>query len=123
MRFLRPVLLSLALAACAESKKQVNLSEAIPNLPLPPGGAFISQEGGEEALKLHFRSPVGPDSVAAYYRAVLARPPWHLVRDASAADGTITLYAEQSGPPLWVIIRKSEGSTGSYVDIAGAKTE
>ena len=30
------VVLTLVLAACSEPKKQVDISEAIPNLPLPP---------------------------------------------------------------------------------------
>ncbi len=121
MRLLRPLVLTLVLAACSEPKKQVDISEAIPNLPLPPAGELISKEGGEDALKLHFRSTGSPADVADYYRNVLSRPPWSLVSDVTAPDGVISFYAEQAGPSLWVTVRKADGAAGSFVDIAGAK--
>ena len=121
MRLLRPLILTLALAACSEPKKQVDISEAIPNLPLPPAGDLISKEGGEDALKLRFRSTDSPAAVADYYRNVLSRPPWSLVSDVTAPDGVISFYAEQAGPSLWVTVRKADGAAGSFVDIAGAK--
>ena len=121
MRFLRPLLVTLALAACAEPKKQADISETIPNLPLPPAAELLTREGGEDALKLHFRSSVQPEAVADYYRGVLSRAPWRLVSDVTSADGSISLYAEQAGPSLWVTVRKADGAAGSFVDIAGAK--
>ena len=121
MRLLHPLLLTIALAGCTEPKKQATVAEAIPNLPLPPGAELLSTEGGEEALKLHFRSTVGPEGVADYYRGVLSRPPWSLVSDQKTEDGSIAMYAEQNGPSIWVTVRKADGATGSFVDIAGAK--
>jgi hypothetical protein len=38
------------------------------------------------------------------------------------ADSSITIYAEQDGPPVWITIRPVAGSEGSFVDLAGAKT-
>jgi hypothetical protein len=35
----------------------------------------------------------------------------------------VALYAEQDGPSLWVTIRKASGASGTFVDIAGAKTK
>lgn len=121
MRFLRPLFLTLALAACAEPKKQATISETIPNLPLPPNGELLTSEGGEEALKLHFRSAEQPGAVADYYRGVLSRAPWSLVSDVTTADSVVSLYAEQAGPSLWVTVRKADGAAGSFIDIAGAK--
>ena len=121
MRSLRPFLLTLALAACTEPKKQADISETIPNLPLPPQAELLTREGGEDALKLHFRSAAAPEAVADYYRGVLNRPPWNLVSDVKAEDGSIAMYAEQQGPSLWVTVRKADGASGSFVDIAGAK--
>jgi hypothetical protein len=83
----------------------------------------VSREGGEDAIKVRFRSSLQPDQIAAYYREVLSKAPWRLVSDAREQDGGIALYAEQDGPPLWVTIRKAEGASGTFVDLAGAKTK
>lgn len=121
MRLLRPLVLTLVLAACSEPKKQVDISEAIPNLPVPPAGELILREGGEDALKFRFRSTESPAYVADYYRSVLGRAPWTLVSDVTTADGVVSIYAEQAGPSLWVTVRKADGAAGSFIDIAGAK--
>lgn len=119
--------LSIALAflalACSEPKKLPEISETIPNLPLPPSADILSREGGEDALKLEFRSTLAPDQIATYYRNVLSKAPWNLVGDTQQPDGTIALYAEQDGPPLWVTIRKADGATGTIVNLAGAKVK
>jgi hypothetical protein len=122
MRPLRLLLLTLALAACTEPKKEASISETIPNLPLPPESELLSREGGVDALKLQFRSTAQPEVVADYYRGVLSRAPWTLVSDVKTEDGGIAMYAEQAGPSLWVTVRKADGASGSLVDIAGAKS-
>ncbi|MEO8635335.1 MAG: hypothetical protein ABI587_08660 [Gemmatimonadales bacterium] len=122
MRPLRLLLLTLALVSCTEPKQEASISETIPNLPLPPDAELLSREGGEDALKLHFRSATPPEVVVSYYRGVLSRPPWTLVSDVKTGDGGIAMYAEQAGPSLWVTVRKADGASGSLVDIAGAKS-
>jgi hypothetical protein len=42
------------------------------------------------------------------------------VSDTKSADGTISLYAERNGPPLWVNIRKDPEGNGTLMTIAGA---
>jgi hypothetical protein len=117
-----PGFLLLALA-CSEPKKLPELGETIPNLPVPPSAELVSREGGEDALKLQFRSTLQPDQVATYYRDMLSKAPWNLVSDNTQPDGTIALYAEQDGPPLWVTIRKADGAAGTIVNLAGAKVK
>lgn len=110
--------------ACADPpRKQADVGETLPNLPLPPNAEVISREGGEDALKFRFKSDMDPDRLANYYRGVLSKAPWRLVSDSPAADGSLTLYAEQNGPSIWVTIRKADGAAGSFVDIAGAKAK
>lgn len=112
----------LLAAACSEPKKhEASVFDVLPIIPTPPASQVIGREGGEDAVKIRFRSSMDADSVADYYRRVLAERPWRLVSDVKAADGTITLYAEQDGPPLWVSIRRASGSAGSFIDLAGAK--
>jgi hypothetical protein len=122
----RPLLLVLALGltACGDAKHQVSVAEALPTLLVPPQSTVLSREGGEEALKVRFRSEQSPDQIAAYYRYALSKAPWNLVSDTPDAEGAIALYAERpDGPPIWVTIRKAEGAAGSFVDLAGAKTK
>jgi hypothetical protein len=96
------------------------LSEALPNLPLPPLATVISRAGSEDALQITFRSTLPPDSITAYYRRVLSSGVWTLVGDTRTADGSTALYAEQDGPPLWVTIRKDSTSSGTVLSIGGA---
>jgi len=121
---MRRSLLSLVLlltAACSEPRKQVDVSEALPTILLPPASQVIGREIGEDAVKVKFRSSWKPEDLAHYYRFQLGQPPWRLISDVKIADGTLVLYAEQDGPPLWISIRRAEGSAGSFVDLAGAK--
>jgi hypothetical protein len=92
----------------------------MPDLPLPPLATVVSRAGSEDALQITFRSTLPPDSMAAYYRGVLTRGVWSLVGDTRTADGSIALYAERDGPPLWVTIRKDSTSAGSILSIGGA---
>jgi hypothetical protein len=113
----------LALAACSETKKEAKLGETIPNLPVPPSADVVSREGGEDAVKIRFRSTLDPEAVANYYRTVLSKQPWRLISDTKEQDGGVALYAESDGPPLWVTIRKADGASGTFVDLAGAKVK
>ena len=125
MRILRNISLlatsAVLLAGCRDKAPEPPpLSEAMPNLPLPPLATVVSRAGSEDALQITFRSLLPPDSMAAYYRGVLTTGTWSLVGDTKTADGSITLYAERDGPPLWVTIRKDSTSTGSLLSLGGA---
>jgi hypothetical protein len=114
------LLLALLLAACSDAKPpEVNLSDALPNIPTPPSGILVTREAGEEAIKIRFRSSEPPERVLEYYREVLSKAPYTLVSDTKV-DSSHALYAEVPGKPsLWVTIAP-EG-TGTLVDVAGAK--
>lgn len=116
------VALSLAAVACGgDSKpKSPELTEVLPNIPLPPDARFVSRAGGTDAVQVTLRSPSGPDDVAAYYREVFKKSPWRLVNDAKDQQGGVVFFAEQDGPPIWVRVRNGEAG-GSLVDIAGAR--
>jgi hypothetical protein len=122
----RILLLTMALSAlgCGDSQPKAKIGETMPAIILPPQSTMLSKDVGEEALKMRFRSELEPGAVADYYRSVLSAAPWRLVSDARDATGAIALYAERpDGPPLWVMISKASGATGSFVDLAGAKTK
>ncbi len=117
-----PVVLGLlALAACdrkEEAPKPPAVTVAMPNLPLPPDGEFVSRSGSKDAVQLVFQSPATVDFVADYYRGIFGSAPWRLVGDSKDREGTIALMAEQNGPPMWVQI--SGSGRGSRVEITGA---
>ncbi|MBA3259750.1 MAG: hypothetical protein H0T68_09830 [Gemmatimonadales bacterium] len=117
-------LVSLALAGCGERPPEPpKMSEAFPNLPLPPQATFVSRAGGSGALQLTVMSPRPRKEVESYYREVLSRGGWRLVNEAKGADGALVLLAEQDGPPLWVSIRATNDGAATIVDLAGAILE
>lgn len=118
------LLLALLLAACSEKQADVKMSETLPNIPVPPNAQVVSREGGDDALKLRFRTSLKPEQVANYYRQVLSKEPFTLISDTRTADQGYALYAEQTDrPSLWVKIAETEDKNGSLVDLAGAKNK
>jgi hypothetical protein len=112
--------LALALTACGDKPaKTAELSQAMPNLPLPPQASFVSRDAGADAMKIVLRSPAAPDAVAAYYRNVFKRGSWRLIHEDKAPTGATSLLADQDGPPLWVRITAGEAG-GSLVELSGA---
>jgi hypothetical protein len=118
---IRWLVLSVALAACADkAPKSPKLSDALPNIPLPPQASFVGRSGGADALQVTVHSPAAPDAVANYYRAVFKTGNWKLVNDAKDAEGATVLFAQQNGPPLWVRIHPAADGGGSTVELSGA---
>lgn len=116
--------LSLVLLACGSEprKSQPTLpdaTKAFANLPLPPNPELVSKAGGSDALQLTVFSPTQFDQVTEFYRRTLSGEHWRLVSDKQNSDGSILLYAEQEGPPLWVRIWKL-GDRGTMVELTGA---
>jgi hypothetical protein len=117
-------ILAGALAACGDRAPQPpDVSEVLPNLPLPPAARFVSRSGGEEALQLTVRSPMPRAEVESYYKETLNKGRWKLVNQARDRDGALVILARQDGPPLWVRIRADEDTTATLVDFLGARTD
>jgi hypothetical protein len=111
----------LALVACKDKGPQTpKVSEVFPNLPLPPNASLVSKSGGSDALQITLISPVKAKDVEAYYRVILSKNGWRLVNDMRDRDGSVVLFAEQNGPPLWVRIKSTDDSVATMVEIAGA---
>jgi hypothetical protein len=51
---------------------------------------------------------------------MLSQGNWRLVSDLKNPDGSIALYAEQNGPPLWARIWKPKDRPGTMVQLTGA---
>ncbi|MBA3346888.1 MAG: hypothetical protein H0T44_16550 [Gemmatimonadales bacterium] len=114
--------LCLAIMSCGgdEAPRPPEAAEVFPNLPLPVNARFVSRAGGDDALQLTLHSPEPVEKIVAYYRGVLSKGGWRLVKDTEAAGDVVVLYAEQDGPPLWVQIRSAGDGNGTLVDLAGA---
>lgn len=94
------------------------LAQVLPVLPFPPDAQPVGTASGVDATQITVNTPQPPDSVANFYRKVLAEPPFRLVNE-STTGGVVSFLADQDGPSLWVTIR-SDGKTGSQVTLAGA---
>jgi hypothetical protein len=116
------LLVGLAAACGSESRapKLPQLGEAFPNLPLPPKPELVSQTGSADALQLTLRSPYEMDQILNYYRSVLGTGNWRLVSDIKNRDGSVVLYAEQNGPPMWVRVWKPKSQPGTMIQLTGA---
>jgi hypothetical protein len=111
----------LALVACKDKPPQTpKVSQVFPNLPLPPNASVVSKSGGADALQITLISPVKVKEVEAYYRTMLTKNGWRLMNDMRDRDGSVVLFAEQNGPPLWVRIKSTDDSVATMVELAGA---
>jgi len=91
-----------------------------PDLPMPPEGRLVSKSGSADALQLTLFTAAKTDAVTEYYRDQLSAGKWRLVGDAKRPDGSLALYAEHDGRPLWVRIWPTSDSAGTMVELAGA---
>jgi hypothetical protein len=116
------VLAGLVLACGSESRppKPPEFGAAFPNLPLPPEPELVSQTGSADALQLTLHTPSDLDHIVDYYRNVLSAGNWRLVSDIKNRDGSVVLYAEQDGPPMWARIWKPKDRPGTMVQLTGA---
>ncbi len=122
-RTLSIALLALVAAACKSPEVPAEdaglpMVQALPNIPLPPGGAPVSTERGGDAVQLLVSTPTPSDTVVAFYRDLLSRPPYRLINEAED-KGATSFYVEQDGPPLWVTVEGLPAG-GTMVRLAGA---
>jgi hypothetical protein len=111
----------LALVACKDKGPQTpKVSQVFPNLPLPPNASVVSRSGGADALQITLMSSAKAKDVETYYRAMLSKNGWRLMNDMRDKDGSVVLFAERNGPPLWVRIKSTDDSVATLVEIAGA---
>ena len=122
MRYRHLALVALLLAACNPDpgRSQPPLSQALPNIPLPPRSEVVSRAGSPDALQITFASADTPETVLAYYRGVLSQGGWSLESDTPDASGAAALYALKDGHPMWVRITRTPGAPGSTIEISGA---
>jgi len=121
IKHLLPLAVALVTASgCHKpAPKPVDLSQVLPNIPLPPNAEPLIRETGTDAMQFLIVSRASPDSVVSYYRRVLSVDPFRLINERTSGKST-AFYAEQDGPSIWITVRPN-GSEGSEVVIAGAR--
>jgi hypothetical protein len=118
--FLVLCLFQLACGSEPRGPKTPSLEAAFSHLPMPPNPELVSQSGSADALQLTLYSSANLEAVTEYYRKMLGSGNWRLVSDNKIADGSVVLYAEQDGPPMWVRIWKPSDRAGTLVQLTGA---
>ena len=125
MRCATALLLGLALlAACdrgqADVKAQELASRALRGVLAYPQSSAVEISAGEEAAQLVLTVPASVADVARWYRRVLPLNGWELKSDTENRDGTVTMYAEYQGRPLWITLRHNVGAPGTTYTLIGA---
>jgi hypothetical protein len=88
-------------------------------LPLLSGSRVAGGSGN--AAEAVVAVPVAADSVARFYRQVLADRAWDIRGDATTPDGQVTLHARSpAGRPIWIIIRPVAPARSEVSVIAAA---
>lgn len=91
-------------AADAPAEEPTASADLFAGLPVLQGARFAG--GSADAAEAVVTIPVSADSVARFYRGVLADRSWDIRGDATAPDGQVTLHARSSeGRPIWIMIR------------------
>jgi hypothetical protein len=80
----------------------------------------VSRSGNEETLQIRLLSAKKVDEITKYYRDLLNGKGWRLVSDVKKSDGSVMLYAEQDGPPIWIKIWPTSDKLGTLVELSGA---
>jgi hypothetical protein len=118
-------LAALALAACSggentgQDEAAVRTPPVLAGVPVIEGSRIVDTAGTREAARVTLLVPMPPDSVAAFYRRRLAAEGWRIVGDV-ADSGGVDLYAERSGPPLWVHVRPGPQPNTTLYALIGA---
>jgi hypothetical protein len=85
-----------------------------------PGSVVVSLGAGEDAAEIVLATAASPDTVVAWYQETFRMNGWTLRGASRAREGTVTLYAERDGRPLWVRLW-SAGSGGTRYSLIGAE--
>jgi hypothetical protein len=118
-----PTIVAAVLVACESEPPPPTppaFGKAFSHLPLPPNPEVVSRGASADALQLTVYSPAEAGQVIDFYRSTLTEGNWRLVSDTKSPDGSIALYAEHDGPPLWVRIWKANDRPGTMVELTGA---
>jgi hypothetical protein len=116
------VLLALV-AACErpddQARARVAAGRALRGTLAYPRSSAVNVAAGEEAAQLSMTSPDSVAMIVAWFRKALPLNGWVIQREAAAAGGAVTLYAQKGERPLWITLRPNVGGSGTTYTMIG----
>ncbi len=94
-------------------------AEALKDVLAFPSSAVVSVSAGADAAQAAFTTPAPLAAVAGWYRVNLKLNDWVVKGDQPMPDGSIALYAERRGKPLWITLRRNAGGPGTTYTLVG----
>lgn len=88
-----------------------------------PQSSIVNISAGEDAAEVVLTTPAEVSAVAEWYRRALSLNGWELRSDQADRAGTVTMYADKGGRPLWLTLRANTGGPGTTYTMVGAIVE
>jgi hypothetical protein len=88
-----------------------------------PQSSLVSISAGEDAAEVVLTTPAEVATVAEWYRRALSLNGWELRSDQADRAGTVTIYADKAGRPLWLTLSANTGGPGTTYKMVGAIIE
>jgi hypothetical protein len=117
------VLLVPLFFSCGKERAPAASPELLAGIPAMPGSFASSTSAGTDAIQAGYQTAARADSVAAWYRRWLVKDGWQITGDLRDARGTVTVHAEKSGRPIWLIIQPLANGIGSMFSVIGAEAD
>jgi hypothetical protein len=115
--------LGLAFGACVSQEERhepsVKTPPVLAGVPLPIGSRILDTTSTGEAARAVLAVAGPPETVVAFYRRELPKAGFRIVGDVGDSDQT-NLYAQRSGPPLWVQVRRGPQPGTTTLTVIGA---
>jgi len=117
----------LALAVGCDRAKEPDArqlaSRALRGVLSYPQSTLVSVSAGTDAAEvmLTARDPV--ERIATWFREALPLNGWQLRNEGKGADGSVSIYAEKDGRPLWLTLKPNVGGPGTTYTMIGAIIE
>lgn len=120
-----PALAALAIAAAGCSRRPVPdtrhvIGDALHGVMVFPHSSPLAMAAGDSAGQLTLSAPGTVQDVADWYRENLRVNRWEIESDQTNPDGTLAMYAERDGRPLWIRIQPNAGGPGVTYQLIGA---
>src|SRR2546428_3153001 len=88
-------------------------AQALKDVLAFPSSAVVSVSAGADAAQAAFTTPAPLETVAEWYRVNLKLNDWVVQGDQAMPDGSLAIYAERRGKPLWITLRRNSGGPGT----------
>jgi hypothetical protein len=112
-------------AACdrpaAQREERDFAAKVLSGLLAYPRSSMVSVSAGQGAAQVTLSAPAPVAEVATWYRRTLRLNGWDLQNDAVMNDGSLAIFAQQGGRPLWITLKANTGGSGTTYTLIGAE--